>query len=209
MSVEYGPSAFQRDLDVSRETLARLEKYAELLQKWQAKINLVSRGSLKDLWRRHFLDSAQLAPVIQKVGGASPRCLDIGAGAGFPGMVLAIQNVGEWTLVESDQRKTAFLAELSRSAEVSVTLRGERIETMEAFAVDVITARAVAPLERLLTYAKPFVAEQTICLFPKGQRYAQEIDEARDRWDVEVEALPSLSDADGRILLIRGLFHER
>ena len=209
MIVEYGPSAFQRDLNVSRETLARLEKYAELLQKWQAKINLVSTRSLKDLWRRHFLDSAQLAPVIQKVGGASPQCLDFGAGAGFPGMVLAIQGVGEWTLVESDQRKAAFLAELSRSAEVSVTLRRERIETMEAFAVDVITARAVAPLERLLTYAKPFVAEQTICLFPKGRRYAEEIDEARDRWDVEVEALPSRSDADGRILLIRGPFYER
>lgn len=209
MIVEYGPSAFQRDLTVSRETLARLETYAELLQKWQAKINLVSTRSLKDLWRRHFLDSAQLAPVIQNVGGASPQCLDFGAGAGFPGMVLAIQGVGEWTLVESDQRKAAFLAELSRSAEVSVTLRRERIETMEAFAFDVITARAVAPLERLLTYAKPFVAEQTICLFPKGQRYAEEIDEARDRWDVEVEALPSLSDGDGRILLIRGPFYER
>lgn len=209
MTREYGPPAFQRDTNVSRETLDKLQTYAALLEKWQSRINLVSRATLKDLWRRHFLDSAQLAPLIQGNAVASPKCLDIGAGAGFPGMVLAIQSVGTWTLVESDQRKAAFLTELSRKVEVSVTLRGERIETMESFPVDVITARALAPLEQLLTYAQPFVAEQTICLFPKGRRFAEEVEKARDRWDFNADIHTSLSDSEGRILLIKGPFHER
>lgn len=209
MSQEYGASAFQRDINVSRETLDKLQVYAALLQKWQSRINLVSAATLKDLWRRHFLDSAQLSPLIRENAVTSPKCLDFGAGAGFPGMVLAIQGVGTWTLVESDQRKSAFLAELSRNVEVSVTLRSERIETMEAFPVDVITARALAPLEQLLTYAQPFVAEQSICLFPKGRRFAEEIEKARDRWDFNAETHSSLSDSEGRILLIKGPFHER
>ena len=209
MTGDYGPSAFQRDTNVSRETLERLETYAALLQKWQPKINLVSSASLNNLWRRHFLDSAQLAPLIGENGPPSPKCLDFGAGAGFPGMVLAILGVGTWTLVESDQRKAAFLAELSRSAEVSVTLCRERIETMDPFPVDVITARALAPLEQLLAFAQPFVVEPTVCLFPKGRRYADEIDKARDRWDFDLQTLPSRSDPDGRILLIKGPIYER
>lgn len=209
MTGDYGANEFQRDANVSRETLDRMEVYAALLQKWQAKINLVGPATLETLWRRHFLDSAQLGPLIRESAVPAPKCLDIGAGAGFPGMVLAILGVGSWTLVESDQRKAAFLAELSRSVEVSVKLRRERIETMEAYPVDVITARALAPLEQLLAYAQPFVADHTLCLFPKGRRSAQEIEEARIRWEFDVESHPSRSDPDGRILLIKGPFHER
>lgn len=209
MNEEYGPEDFRRDTNVSRETLAKLVLYAQLLAKWNKTVNLVSNASLKSLWKRHFLDCAQLAPLIEQHARAHPVCLDIGAGAGFPGMVLAIMQTGEWTLVESDQRKIAFLSELCRVCEVSVKLRAERIETMHPFSADVITARAVAPLGQLMKYGKPFVNEDTVCLFSKGRLHGAEVTEAQGDWAFEHKLFPSKSDPDGRVVMIEGVFDER
>lgn len=209
MSADYGPEDFRRDTNVSRETLAKLVLYAQLLAKWNKAVNLVSNASLKSLWKRHFLDCAQLAPLIEQHAPAHPICLDIGAGAGFPGMVLAIMQVGEWTLVESDQRKIAFLSELCRVCEVSVRLRAERIEAMHPFSADVITARAVAPLGQLMRYGKPFVNEGTVCLFSKGRRHADEVAQAQSDWVFEHKLFPSKSDPEGCVVMIEGSFDER
>lgn len=208
-SANYGPEDFQRDTNVSRETMAKLILYAELLIKWNGAVNLVSKNSLKSLWQRHFLDSAQLAPLIDKHARADPICLDMGSGAGFPGMVLAVLQVGRWTLVEADQRKIAFLAELCRVCEVSVRLRGGRIEAMDPFCADVITARAVAPLGELMKYGKPFVNERSVCLFSKGRRYGDEIIEAQGDWVFEPQIFPSMSARDGRIVMIAGAYDGR
>ena len=129
--MNYGALEFQKATNVSRETLDRLQLYAALLVKWQKSINLVSNSTLDDLWRRHFLDSAQLASIITGNTGEQPLCVDMGAGGGFPGLVLAAMGVGDWTLIESDTRKCVFLNEVVRQCEISATIRNQRVEGIE------------------------------------------------------------------------------
>lgn len=196
--------------NVSRETLARLEAYAALLAKWQAKINLVGPATLPETWRRHFLDSAQLYAHLP----ANTRVIaDLGSGAGFPGLVLAI--VAEAAgrdltvhLVESDARKAAFLAEAAREARIvgAVKIHPVRAEALAGrMAADVITARALAPLDRLLGLARPLLKPDGLCLFLKGEKADAEIAEARKRWDFALERVASKSDPGGVILKIRGV----
>lgn len=191
------PEEFQKDTGVSRETLDRLRLYGELLVKWQKTINLVGPSTLPDLWRRHFLDSAQLFPLLPD----SARVLvDFGSGAGFPGLVLAILGVPEVHLIESDQRKCAFLREVARQTDAPVTVHAKRIEAVVPFAADVITSRALASLAQLLDLARPFLTPQTLCLFPKGQNVEAELTEAHKIWNMQVTRVPSRSDADATIL---------
>ena len=142
-----GPDGFAALSGVSRETLARLETYAELLRRWSARINLVGANTLADPWRRHFLDSAQL---LAHVPPGTQTLIDLGSGAGFPGLVLAILGMPGVELIEADARKCAFLREAARLAAAPVTIRNARIEAAAPRIVDVVTARGCAPLDRLL-----------------------------------------------------------
>lgn len=207
--------------DVSRETdgdlLTIFDSYATLLAKWQARINLVGPATLPDLWRRHFLDSAQLAPLIPAplipgpLADGRPRTLtDLGSGAGFPGLVLAILRPDlRVTLVESDGRKAAFLAEAARAtlgadAKDRVTVLRARAEQIDpAPKADIVTARALAPLARLLALAEPCLSDGTLCLFLKGAEAAAELTEARKGWTMAASEHPSLTEPRATILELR------
>jgi 16S rRNA (guanine527-N7)-methyltransferase len=195
-------AAFLAATDVSRETMDRLRAYAALLRKWQQSINLVSAATLPALWQRHFLDSAQLAPVIRTLHPA-PECLDMGSGAGFPGLVLAVMGVGRWTLVDSDRRKLTFLQEAARVTGVSAKLLPSRLETLEGPAADIVTARACAPLDQLLDYAVPLLKPGGTVIFLKGRDAEAEIEEARKRWDFRAETRPSITDPTARIVQLQ------
>jgi 16S rRNA (guanine527-N7)-methyltransferase len=191
---------------VSRETLDKLVLYGELLKKWQNSVNLVGKATLDDLWRRHMLDSAQLFPLIPP---ACRRLLDMGSGAGFPGMVLAIMGARGVELVESDQKKALFLREAARATGTEVTVHGCRIEDMAPEPADVVTARALAPLDRLLPWVAPFMGPQSIGLFPKGVDVERELAAASRHWHMWYTCRTSLSDSRATILIINRLWLER
>ncbi len=193
--------------NVSHETFARLETIATLLVRWQKTINLVAPASLPYLWQRHIGDSLQL---LDHAPQAARRWVDLGSGGGFPGLVVAAALAGrdgaEVHLVESDTRKAAFLREASRIAGLPVQVYPQRIEAVApalAAGTDVVSARALAPLPRLLDLAAPFLAAGALALFPKGRDAARELTEARKGWTLDVNEAPSRSDPEGRILVIR------
>ncbi|HVH76305.1 MAG TPA: 16S rRNA (guanine(527)-N(7))-methyltransferase RsmG [Stellaceae bacterium] len=200
-----GPEGFARLCPVSRETLAQLAAYAELLYRWSGHINLVGRGTLDDPWRRHFLDSAQLYPLVP---AGTRALLDLGSGAGFPGLVLAILGVESVTLADSDSRKCAFLREAARVTGTKVAIHAGRIETLPPHPFEVVTARALAPLDRLLALAEPFLGPDTSCLFLKGERAAEELTRARKGWKMEAAVHPSRSDPRGVILELQQVVRE-
>lgn len=211
-------SVLREEIDVSRETQKRLEDLTALLEKWQRKINLVGPKTLPDVWRRHILDSAQLVPLVKDYALRRPELelnsplvlVDLGSGAGFPGLILAIFS-REWSfpveihLVESDQRKCVFLREAARITGVEVTLHGGRIEKIDPFPAHIITARACAPLDRLLGYSERFWTDQTEGLFLKGQDIANEMVQAAISWVMVTKSIPSRSDPSGIILSVTHL----
>ncbi len=206
-----GPDEFIRAFSVSRETVERLKVYEGVLKTWQKTINLVAPSTLGDVWHRHFADSAQIfrfAPADAKVW------VDFGSGGGFPGIVAAIllaeRGPGRVTLVESDTRKAAFLGEVARKTGIAVEIRSERIEKVAIQAksqkVDVISARALAPLARLFELTGPFFGPETVALFLKGRDVANEIQEAKAAgWQFDCTLEPSLTDAEARVAVIRNL----
>ena len=174
---------------VSRETYDKLSLYVSLLTKWQEHINLVSSGSLKDVWRRHMFDSAQVFP---HVSGKQPRLVDLGSGAGFPGLVLSILGVADVVLVESNQKKCSFLKEVVRQTASCATVFVGRVEEYpELNSADYITSRALASLDALLLMSAPLLANGGRCLFLKGARYEQELTQSRKRWSMDVTIHPS------------------
>jgi 16S rRNA (guanine527-N7)-methyltransferase len=185
---------------VSRETEDKLRAYAELLKKWQPKINLVGPATIPDLWRRHFLDSTQLFPLLP-----SGPVLDLGSGAGFPGLVLAVmRGQGDPVhLVESDGRKGAFLQEAARITGAPAVIHTSRIEALKVFEIGAITARALAPVATLLTLVEPFLTPSVQCLFLKGERLEDELTEAGKDWNMTADRIPSLSDPNGFILSLK------
>jgi 16S rRNA (guanine527-N7)-methyltransferase len=193
------PEGFAAETGVSRETLARLEAYATLLVQWNKRINLVGQDSLRDPWRRHFLDSAQLLPMIPK---GSRNLIDLGSGAGFPGLVLAILGIPGVELVEADARKCAFLREAARIASAPGAVHNTRIEALAARPADVVTARACAPLDKLLLIAQRLIGPRTTCLFFKGERAAEELTAARRAWTMAASLHPSRSDPRGVIIAL-------
>lgn len=198
------PDAFAEACDVSRETLARLQTYVDLLRRWQKAINLVSRDSLTDVWRRHVWDSAQLMPHIPDP--AAP-ILDIGSGAGFPGLILAILGAEDVTLVDSDARKGSFLREVARQTGAPATVLTGRAETM-ADRIDppaIVTARAVASLPLLLDTIKLYIRPNTVCFFHKGRQADAEIEAARREWRFTVSRIPSQTDASGVLLKLEDI----
>ncbi len=194
------------ELGVSRETLDRFAAYLDLLRHWQRRINLVGRSTMDDPWRRHILDSAQL---VRHLPDDASIITDFGSGAGFPGLVLAIMTGQETHLIESNGRKSAFLSEAARTAGAEVEIHTGRIENIAPWPTDVITARALAPVSRLLDYAYPFLefsaARKPVCLFPKGAGVEEELTEAGRRWHMDIERYSSLSGEAGTILRIRGI----
>jgi 16S rRNA (guanine527-N7)-methyltransferase len=202
----FGRSEFASELkalgiNVSRETLQRLETYAGLLVKWQAKINLVGPATLPDLWRRHFLDSAQLLPLLPAAAGI---LVDLGSGAGFPGLVLAIMTDWRVHLLDSDQRKCAFLRQVALDCGVvdRVTIHPKRIEQVTGIVADVVTARACAPLGELLELAEPFIGEKGTGVFLKGAQAEEELTQAQRRWTMRLDRRDSISDPAGKLLIV-------
>jgi 16S rRNA (guanine527-N7)-methyltransferase len=194
---------FQALTQISDETLLKLEKYKDILILWQKKINLVSPKSLNDLWCRHMLDSAQLFPhVTNDVTNTEKPVIDLGSGAGFPGLVLAIMGVKNIHLVESDNRKCTFLREISAETNVDVTIHNVRIEKMDTINAGVVLARGLASLDVLLDYAAPLLAEDGFCLFLKGQKVEQELTLCQKNRMMQVQRSGSLSDPTGVILKI-------
>jgi 16S rRNA (guanine527-N7)-methyltransferase len=199
---------FAEKTGVSQETLARLKAYAGLLEDWNARHNLVARSTLPDLWRRHFWDSAQPVPLIPE---GARTLADLGSGAGFPGLVLAAMRPGlAVTLYEATAKKCAFLRAAAERMEVTVTVAQARIEDLPAQPYDVVTARALAPLSRLLEYAWPLTATNSVCLFLKGQNLGSELTEAHKSWKMQASHVPSQTDPSGAILVVRKLApHDR
>lgn len=205
---EFGPKQFAETAAVSRETVERLERYIALLREWNTQHNLVSAGSLADVWRRHVWDCAQLARLVP----SEARTLaDLGAGAGFPGLVLAalLSDRVQVTLFEATGKKVRFLEAAASAMGLGVAVRNLRIEDAPPQKFDVITARAMAPLPKLLSYAQKFVGKTSVCLFPKGQNVEVELTEARKHWKLKVRKHPSLSDPSGTVLEIRELQYAR
>jgi 16S rRNA (guanine527-N7)-methyltransferase len=198
--------AFAARLDVSRETLERLALHLELLTRWQPAINLVGPATLADPWRRHVLDSAQLVAHLPE--RATPL-VDLGSGAGFPGLVLAIMGVPGVILVESDRRKAQFLREVARATATAVTIHAERAEKLSMPPAAVVTARALAPLPRLLPLAARLLAPDGICLLLKGATVSDELTEAAKSWHMVPQMFPSLSAPSGIVLKLQGVARAR
>lgn len=197
---QWTPERFQQAFDVPRGTMVKLLRYAELLREWQQRMNLVGPATLDLLWGRHFADSAQLARHAP-VGG---KWLDIGAGGGFPGMLLAILGVGQLVLVESVAKKARFLEAVREELALQgvVTVRHDRIETLPPLGADVVTARAVAVLDRLFEWSLPHVGAGGMLLFPKGRSWKTEVAAARRRFSFDLADFPSMTDDEARILRV-------
>ena len=205
-----GSEDFAREFLVSRETLDRLNLYESALKRWQPAVNLVAPTTLTRVWSRHFADSAQLARLVP---ADAQSLVDLGSGGGFPGLVLAILLGGarlkRVVLVESDQRKAAFLREVARQTGTAVEVVSARIEKAETRArigiADVVCARALAPLDALLELSLPLFGPQTVGLFLKGRDAAAEIEAARARWQFELTLTPSITDERGAVVGVRKL----
>jgi 16S rRNA (guanine527-N7)-methyltransferase len=192
-----GAVGFARIAHVSRETLERLEAYVALLSAWNARINLVGRNTMGDIWRRHILDSAQLFELLPK---RTRILVDLGSGAGLPGLVLAVMGIPEVHLIEADQRKAAFLREAIRVTGIAATVHSTRIESVPALAADAITARALADLTQLIEISEKFRTKRTVSLFLKGESVEGELLAAQASWRMQASTLPSRSDPGGIVL---------
>lgn len=191
---------------VSRETFERLEVFESLLLKWNQSINLVSRNSLDSFWVRHIADSIQ----VFRLAGVASKWLDIGSGGGLPGAIVGILAKEESpalhvTLIESDKRKAAFLRTVARETGANFSVIAQRIEVAVPQKADIISARAVAKLSTLLTFAERHLDPKGVALFSKGISWKKELDEALLEWDMDVEPAPSLTEVGAVILKIKGI----
>ncbi|MEQ9315607.1 MAG: 16S rRNA (guanine(527)-N(7))-methyltransferase RsmG, partial [Henriciella sp.] len=186
---------------VSRETLGLLEGYIATLNDWRSRINLIGPREFDQIWARHVYDSAQLIPLV----GDGAQVVDLGSGAGFPGLVLgchAKTNGTAVTLVESVGKKCAFLADVTSKLQLPVRIENRRVESIKAESADFVTARAFAPLPKLLDYAEPWLKRGATGLFFKGERWREELTEAQECWILAYEAIPSRTSETGVILKI-------
>jgi len=203
------PELFAAHFDVSRETLDRLKIYAALLRHWQKVANLVAPGTLDHVWHRHFADSAQLLALAPDSG----QWLDLGSGAGFPGLVIAVCSANREDslvqIIESNGRKCAFLKEVVRETGCSVEIHCDRIESLGGSTrfggVEIVTARALSPLDQLLALAEPFFKAGTTGLFLKGRNAGKERAEAEENWTFQGQLYPSVTDAEASIVQITDL----
>jgi 16S rRNA (guanine527-N7)-methyltransferase len=192
---------------VSRETLRKLEAFVELVQRWNAAINLIARSTVADVWNRHIVDSVQL---IRFCPPQARVWLDMGSGGGFPGLVVAVlaqEHVPALrvALVESDKRKAAFLQQAARELQVDCTVHCARIEAMAPQAADVVSARALAPLEQLIGFAARHSTTDGLGVFPKGVSFAEEVATARRTWRFDIETHASAVKSGAALLLVRNI----
>jgi len=203
---DYGRADFAAEDDVSRETLAAFDAWYALLSKWNRTINLVSPAAMSEFWERHALDSWQ---VVRHMPEGAKSAIDLGSGAGFPGialgMAMADRGAGDVLLVESAGKKANFLRTVVRALKLPVTVSSERAENLPAKPYDVVSARAFAPLPRLLDYAEPFWGPKTVGIFLKGEGAGAEIEEARMRFAFDVQAHASRTSGGGKVLVMTGL----
>lgn len=195
---------FQK-ISVSRETSEDLIEFVDILKKWTAKINLVAKSTLDDVWLRHILDSAQLYGHIPS---SAKKLCDMGSGGGLPGIVIAIlaktrEPKLEIELIEADSRKCAFLRQCSQKLNLNVSVTNARLEDAMGSHADIVTARALAPLGKLLSYGQRHLQENGHFLFLKGRNVQAELEYAGELWDFKCELFPSESDEDSSILKIR------
>jgi len=200
-------ASFLAARNVSRETLERLSRYETLLRKWNPAINLVAKSTVEQIWTRHFLDSAQLFDLA---GPEWHTWVDLGSGGGFPGLVIAILAAEERpeavvTLIESDGRKAAFLANVSRGLGLRARIVNARIESVQPLGVPVLSARALAPLGALVGFAAGHLTADGVALFPKGANHAAELDEALEAWRFSYETTPSATDPNAVVFSIRDI----
>ncbi|MEN8837851.1 MAG: 16S rRNA (guanine(527)-N(7))-methyltransferase RsmG [Celeribacter marinus] len=192
------------DLNVSRETLQRLEHYDSLLKKWNPVINLVSKGTLDHTWSRHFLDSAQ---VFRSVDNLNGHWVDLGSGGGFPGVVCAIIAAEiapevRFTLIEADQRKSTFLRTVLREVDVKAQILSERVENTTPQSANILTARALSSLKNLLEFSARHLADGGSAIFPKGASFRAEIEEAKKSWAFSHVEYPSVTDENAVIIKV-------
>ena len=194
---------------VSRETYEKLEIFYETLIKWQKSINLVSNSSLKHIWTRHFLDSAQLYNFTKDVQG---NILDMGSGAGFPGIILAMMGNETINVVESDQRKCTFMREVARLTNTNLKIHNCRIEELQFINLDLIVSRALAPLKKLIEYVEIHICKNKLSankipnmLFLKGKLYNEELNELKKIRKFKFKVYPSMTDKYGKIIFINNL----
>jgi|SRR5215813_3595866 len=195
-----------RIVPVSRETIARLDAFVTLLLKWQRRTNLVAASTLRQLWTRHIADSLQLLPLAPD----ARTWVDLGTGGGFPGMVIACalpeRPSGMVHLVESNAKKSAFLREAARKLAIPALVHGMRIEDFTASfddSAEVVTARALAPLAKVLAYAAPLLKNRAQGLFLKGRDVEAELTEAAKYWILDAGLMPSKTSTHGRIVVVR------
>ncbi|MCF2871480.1 16S rRNA (guanine(527)-N(7))-methyltransferase RsmG [Octadecabacter sp. G9-8] len=188
-------------VDVSRETMEKLRAYSDLIVKWTKTINLISPASVPDIWDRHITDSAQ---IYQYAPSSWGHWIDLGSGGGLPGLVISILDQSERpvTLIESDTRKCLFLNTVRRELDLNVTVLNKRINAVDTPPADVITARALAPLTDLMTFASDLLLPTGTALFSKGLTYKEEVDAALENWQFEYEAHASHTNPDACVLEI-------
>ena len=201
-----GPKAFLEHVNVSRETIEKLETYANLLSRWQSKINLISTNSLQQAWHRHFLDSAQIYSMLPKKAASA---IDVGAGAGFPGLILSIMGMKNVQLVEQNKKKCAFLYEVIRETAATATVHPCKIENLPVKDYDIVLARAFMPLGGLLKAVSPFFGKDTLGIFPKGSKVNQELTAASKNWKMTTVIKQSITSPDGKIVLVKDLVSEQ
>jgi 16S rRNA (guanine527-N7)-methyltransferase len=201
-----GRDEFRAALAVSRETEARLERYEVLLRQANQRLSLIADSTLDQIWTRHFLDSAQL---FRFVADPQKTVVDIGSGAGFPGLVLAIMGLPKVHLIEHNMQKAAFLRSVAADLSLPVTVHAMKSQSVRPFPAGAVTARALKPLPVLIGLAHPFIGPQTVCIFPKGRRASEELAEARTRWRMDAESLPSLTDPESTIFRLSHISEAR
>lgn len=197
-----GANAHSERLDVSRETMERLEILAALLEKWNKRINLVSKSTITNLWARHILDSAQ---VVRIAPYNIPHWVDIGSGGGFPGLVIAILaaetgSPQRLTMIEADQRKCAFLRTVLRETDVNAKVISQRIEEAPRQQAQVLSARALADLTTLLSYSDRHLCDGGHAILLKGATWKKEIAEARKSWSFTQEVIQSITEPNAVVL---------
>ena len=194
------PDDVARLLNVSRETIDKFRAYLTLLEKWQARINLVANSTLAEAWQRHILDSGQLAAFYPL---QTKNIMDVSSGAGFPGLVLAIMGGVTVDLVESDQRKAVFLSTVIRELDLPAKVHNQRIETLPQLFPDVITARALAPVPKLLKLIENQLSPKSVCLFLKGAAVQDELTNLQTYSTMDATTHPSLSGPTGVVLELK------
>jgi 16S rRNA (guanine527-N7)-methyltransferase len=203
----FDAATFAAAAGASSGQMADLERFRDLLAEANVQMNLVGPSALAEFWPRHAWDSAQLLRVAADLQGPALTWADLGAGAGFPGLVLAIllkgRAGGHVQLVESTAKRCGFLRRVTHELQLPATVHNARAEALR-LAVDCVTARACAPMPRLLQFARPYLSAGAVGLFLKGRGVEAELAEARKTWRFEAELCPSLSDPTGRIVVVKG-----